>query len=201
MKLKQATVTAPPMRPNNNMNNNNNTNNLNNNGPMPYRGRGRGRGGMAHQTRKVEVPTTDYDFESANARFTKVADADESTLTPTTPDAGEGSAEGRKPSIDQEAKPAILPPVDGYYNKGKSFFDNISCENKERAELKESGDGRPIHRRSEEVKKNIETFGQGSVDSGYRRGGWRGGRGGRGRGNFRGRGRGGGPSQPVKASS
>ncbi|KAK6341023.1 hypothetical protein TWF696_009334 [Orbilia brochopaga] len=196
MKLKQATGTASSIRPNNSNNNNINT------GPMPYRGRGRGRGVVAHQPRKVEVPTTDYDFESANARFAKGADGEEAT--PTTPDAGEGSAEGRKPSIDQEAKPTILPPVDGYYNKGKSFFDNISCENKERAEAKETGgDNRPNpHRRSEEVKKNIETFGQGSVDSGYnRRGGWRGGRGGRGRGNYRGRGRGGGPSQPVKASS
>ncbi|KAF3941247.1 hypothetical protein ABW19_dt0208736 [Dactylella cylindrospora] len=172
-------------------------------GNGPLRGRGRGRGGMSsHQPRKVEVPTTDYDFESANARFTKVAEGEEGAA----PEAAESSAEARKPSIDQDAKPAIIAQ-DGYYNKGKSFFDNISCENKERAEAKESGiDGRQnAQRRNEEVKKNIETFGQGSVDSPFnRRGGWRGGRGGRGRGSgFRGRGRGGGGghSQPVKANS
>ncbi|KAK6521171.1 hypothetical protein TWF506_001398 [Arthrobotrys conoides] len=188
----------------------------NNNGPPQYRGRGRGRGGvpysLPHQPRKVNVPTTDYDFELANARFTKVADGEDGASAT---DAPEGSVE-RKPSVDQ---PAIIAPAGGFYNKGSSFFDNISCENKERAEAKEIGaDGRPgVHRRSEEVRKNIETFGQGSVDSGYRRGNWRG-RGGRGRGHYRGRGRGGGQqqqqqqqhqqqtqpqsqSQPVKASS
>ncbi|KAK6534320.1 hypothetical protein TWF281_005646 [Arthrobotrys megalospora] len=178
----------------------------NNNGPIQHRGRGRGRGGMPHQSRKVDVPTTDYDFELANARFTKVADGEDGASAP---DAPEGSAE-RKPSVDQDSKPAIIAPAGGYYNKGSSFFDNISCENKERAEAKEVGaDGRPnVQRRNEEVRKNIETFGQGSVDSGYRRGNWRGGRGGRGRGHYRGRGRGGGQqqqtqpqSQPVKASS
>ncbi|KAK6351104.1 hypothetical protein TWF718_004275 [Orbilia javanica] len=177
----------------------------NNNGPIQYRGRGRGRGGMPHQPRKVDVPTTDYDFELANARFTKVADGEDGASTS---DAPEGSAE-RKQSVDQ---PAIIAPAGGFYNKGSSFFDNISCENKERAEAKETGaDGRPGgNRRGEEVRKNIETFGQGSVDSGYRRGNWRG-RGGRGRGHYRGRGRGGGQqqqqqnqpqsqSQPVRAS-
>ncbi|KAK6528721.1 hypothetical protein TWF694_003961 [Orbilia ellipsospora] len=191
MKLKQTNGAVPPIRP------------ANNNPAYGGRGRGRGRGGHGgppHQPRKVDVPNTDYDFESANARFTKVAEGDETGTS--VPDAAEGtSAEARKLSVDQD-KPAILPP-EGYYNKGKSFFDNISCENKERAEAKESGlDGRPNpQRRNEEVRKNIETFGQGSVDSGYnRRGGWRG-RGGRGRG-FRGRGRGGGgPSQPVRATS
>ncbi|RVD88475.1 uncharacterized protein DFL_002660 [Arthrobotrys flagrans] len=191
MKLKQTNGTNQPYR-------------QNNNGPAQYRGRGRGRGGMPHQSRKVDVPTTDYDFELANARFTKVADSEDGASAADVP---EGSAE-RKPSVDQ---PAIIAPAGGFYNKGSSFFDNISCENKERAEAKEAGaDGRPgVQRRSEEVRKNIETFGQGSVDSGYRRGNWRGR--GRGRGHYRGRGRGGGQqqqqqqtqpqSQPVKASS
>ncbi|KAK6361671.1 hypothetical protein TWF730_005385 [Orbilia blumenaviensis] len=177
----------------------------NSHGPNQHRGRGRGRGGMPHQSRKVDVPTTDYDFELANARFTKVADGEDGASAA---DAPEGSAE-RKPSVDQDAKPAIIAPAGGFYNKGSSFFDNISCENKERAEAKETGaDGRPgAQRRNEEVRKNIETFGQGSVDSGYRRGNWRGGRGGRGRGHYRGRGRGGGQqqqqqqTQPVRASS
>jgi protein LSM14 len=72
------------------------------------------------------------------------------------------------------------------YNKTKSFFDNISSEAKDRAE--NSGQ-KPGGRewRGEEQRKNMETFGQGSVDGGYR-GGYRGRGRGRGRGNMRGRG-------------
>ncbi len=78
------------------------------------------------------------------------------------------------------------------YNKSKSFFDNISSEARER---NENGGQKPSGRewRGEEQKKNMETFGQGSVDGGgYRyRGRNRGSRGGfRGRGYGRG-GRGG----------
>src|SRR5690606_34492681 len=79
------------------------------------------------------------------------------------------------------------PAAEPLYNPGKSFFDNISCENKERAEGGDSQNRRGW--KSEEQRKNLETFGQGSVDSyGSRcyRGGWRG----RGRGGYRG-GRGG----------
>ena len=72
------------------------------------------------------------------------------------------------------------------YNKSSSFFDNISSESKDRTE---DGSNRLGGRefRSEERQKNLETFGQGSVDNGYR-GGY--GRGGRGRGRGYGRGRG-----------
>ena len=79
-----------------------------------------------------------------------------------------------------------IPAAVGY-NKSSSFFDNISSEIKDRNE--EGGNklgGREF--RSEERQKNLETFGQGSVDNGYR-GGY--GRGGRGRGRGYGRGRGG----------
>ncbi|PLB42773.1 hypothetical protein P170DRAFT_451614 [Aspergillus steynii IBT 23096] len=70
------------------------------------------------------------------------------------------------------------------YNKSSSFFDNISSEARDR---EEGAGGRVGGRewRGEEEKRNIETFGQGSVD-GYR-GGYRG----RGRGRGYGRGRGG----------
>ena len=87
---------------------------------------------------------------------------------------------------------AALASHDTAYDKGKSFFDNISCENKDRSQNPEGGVGG--FRRQEERKLNMETFGQASVDSGrygrggYHRGGrggWRGGRGGYG---YRGRG-------------
>jgi protein LSM14 len=71
------------------------------------------------------------------------------------------------------------------YDKKSSFFDNISSDLKDRTEQQQTSefvDGRAMRR--EERSKNMETFGQGSVDGGFR------GRGrGRGRG-FGGRGRG-----------
>lgn len=150
-------------------------------------GRGNYRGGFNNQQpRKVEVPTTDYDFESANAKFNKqdlakaaIASTDDDP-SPTT-NGTNGSAE--------ENNEVVIPPIgDGFYNRGKSFFDNISCENKERAEAKEGERPRGgAVWRGEEQKKNLETFGQGSVDGGfghYARGGWRG----RGRGYRRARG-------------
>ena len=159
------------------------------------KGRGGFRAGL-QQTRKVEIPAGDFDFESANAKFNKqdlirevIASEDAPALVSTN-----GSTTNGAPlAVEEEAKDrgaAALQP-DGFYSKKKSFFDNISCENKERAEAKE-GD-RPkggAQWRGEETKKNIETFGQGSVDGGNRylgRGGWRS-RGRSYRGGFRGRG-------------
>ncbi|RFU33366.1 hypothetical protein B7463_g2944, partial [Scytalidium lignicola] len=153
---------------------------------FPDRGRGRGRGRA--EVRKVEVPTTDYDFESANAKFNKgdlVKEAIAGSPLGETQNASAPEANG------DSGKPAL--PVPGY-NKSTSFFDNISSEAKERAE----GSGvRPGGRewRGEEQRKNLETFGQGSVDNGFR-GGFRGR--GRGRG-YRGRGYIGHPGQGGRA--
>lgn len=138
------------------------------------RGRGRGRGGARTTAQKVDVPATDFDFESSNAKFNKQDLVKEAI-------AGSPLAENGPSSSPTE--PETLAPG---YNKTKSFFDDISSESKERAE---GGGGRPGGRewRGEEQKKNVETFGQGSVDNGFR-GGFRGR--GRGRG-YRGRGYGG----------
>ena len=143
------------------------------------------------QTKKIEVPKTDYDFESANAKFNKqdlVKEAIASGEPVNSP--VNGVAED---SVNTEQKE--IDPPSATYNKTSSFFDNISSEAKDR----EEGNGKRLggrEFRSEEQKKNFETFGQGSVDS-YR-GGYRGrgrGRGFRGRsygrggrGGFRGRG-------------
>lgn len=162
-------------------------------------GRGAYRGGRAFEqqpTRKVEVPTTDYDFEGANAKFNKQDLVKEAIASGSpineTPDGGNSS-----PSINSingaavEANAATTTS----YNKASSFFDNISSESKDR---EENTSVRPGGRewRGEEEKKNMETFGQGSVDGGFR-GGYRGrGRGRgfqRGRGGFRGPSRGPGP--------
>ncbi|GKT47205.1 protein sum2 [Colletotrichum spaethianum] len=156
---------------------------------QPGGGRGRGRGGRQGQA-KVEVPDADFDFAQANAKFNKddlVKEAIAGSPLGETPNNG--------PAIEAPA-PEVTgtnPPV--AYNKTRSFFDNISSEAKDRAD---NNGQKPGGRewRGEEQRKNMETFGQGSVDGGYRgyrgrgRGRGRGGFGGRGggRGGFRGRG-------------
>lgn len=168
-------------------------------------GGGRGRG--AHHghppAKPVEVPTTDFDFESSNAKFNKQDLVKEAIATGSplgTPGessaaAPNGSAEANGTHQAADAGAAkhddvVIPPPAEHkmYDKSTSFFDNISSEIKDRDESGRRGQ----EFRSEERKKNLETFGQGSVDS-YR-GGYRGrgrGRGfGRGRGGFAPRGRG-----------
>ncbi|PHH63254.1 hypothetical protein CDD81_6111 [Ophiocordyceps australis] len=146
-------------------------------------GRGRGRGGRQN-THKFEVPDSDFDFAQSNAKFNKEDIAKEAIA---------GSPLSEQPSDPAskivehgmaEGNPAIA------YNKSKSFFDNISSEARERAQSGgQTLGGREW--RGEEQRKNMETFGQGSVDGGYRNYRGRGrGRGGRGRGYNRG-GRGG----------
>ncbi|RFU76238.1 like-sm ribonucleo lsm-related domain [Trichoderma arundinaceum] len=143
--------------------------------------RGRGRGGRPP---KVEVPDADFDFAQSNAKFNKKDVVKEAIA---------GSPANEAPSLPVED--GLEPPegsVPVAYNKSRSFFDNISSEARERAE---NNGQKPGGRewRGEEQRRNIETFGQGSVDGGYRnyrgRGRGRGGRGG-GRGFSRG-GRGG----------
>lgn len=149
-------------------------------GTAPRGGRGRG-----PRPAKVEVPEADFDFASSNAKFIKQDLVNEavagSPLTETSNDSASAVA-----AVSDPANPATA------YNKSTSFFDNISSEAKDRADNHgQKPGGREW--RGEEQRKNMETFGQGSVDGGYR-GGYRGrnrGRGGRGRGFGRG-GRGGG---------
>ncbi|OAP57681.1 hypothetical protein AYL99_08419 [Fonsecaea erecta] len=142
-----------------------------------------GRGSNFHRgggQKKMEIPKSDFDFESANAKFNKEdlikeAIASGSPLEEN-PTQEEDDGEARKPTPTRKDS---LPSAGPAYNKSTSFFDNISSEAKDRVE---GSDGRAYARqvRSEEFKKNIETFGQGNVDGGYR---------GRGRGGAYGRGR------------
>ena len=160
-----------------------------------YRG---GRPRTESQTKKMEVPKTDYDFESANAKFNKqdlVKEAIASGDTVSSPVNGTSEQPLNNAGVEGDQSPNL--GVSAGYNKTSSFFDNISSEAKDREDnsSKKFG-GREF--RNEEQKKNLDTFGQGSVDS-YRGGfrgrgrgrGFRGGRGsfGRGgRGGIRGRG-------------
>ncbi|KAL9097799.1 MAG: hypothetical protein Q9165_000125 [Trypethelium subeluteriae] len=163
------------------------------------RGRGRGRGGHdAGAARRIEVPSDDFDFESANKKFNKQdlvkeAIASGSPLGGTAAAAEENGAAwtngtavkeaGAEGAEKKDKEDVVIPGPAGtaMYNRASSFFDDISSDLKDREESKVVN-GREM--RSEERKKNFETFGQGSVDGGAYRGGFRGR--GRGRGGFRG---------------
>ena len=167
------------------------------------RGRGRGRGGLhdSGATRGIDVPASDYDFETANKKFNKqdlVKEAIASGSPLDTPEEnGDAAASGTNGMVaddkmaTKKEDEVVIPPAASMYNRASSFFDDISSDLKDRDESKVVN-GREM--RSEERKKNFETFGQGSVDGGGYRGGYRGR--GRGRGGFRGgrgyQGRGGG---------
>ena len=146
-------------------------------------GRGGYRGGRPRttsQTKTVEVPKTDYDFASANAKFNKEDVKKAATV---------GGSDAASPVVgangDSTPDETVIIPAGPGYNKSSSFFDDISSESKDRQDpSSQRMGGREF--RNEERTKNLDTFGQGSVDNGYR-GGFRGR--GRGRG-FRGGGRG-----------
>lgn len=158
-------------------------------GGFPAGNRG-GRGGRRPSNRDlakpVEVPTTDFDFETSNAKFNKQdlvkeAIASGSPLGTPADEPQEEAANGHEAA--QAEREVVIPGAT--YNKSSSFFDNISSELKDRQAAQE--DGRRMggmEFRTEERKKNFETFGQANVDNGYR-GGFRG------RGRGRGYGRGG----------
>lgn len=148
-------------------------------GPRGGRGGNYGRGGA----KKIEIPKSDFDFESANAKFNKEDLIKEAIASGSPPVAGPEDnvdADGAEPdaaaSLTPQRKDSVTTSATSY-NKSTSFFDNISSEAKDREENSERGNNRQV--RSEEFKKNIETFGQGNVDGGFR---------GRGRGGY-GRGR------------
>ncbi|KAI9209773.1 Scd6-like Sm domain-containing protein [Polychytrium aggregatum] len=124
---------------------------------------GRGRGGRPHsgnvRNNRLPIPDSDFDFESSNAKFNK------SELQ--TKETREVEHEE-----DDDFEDGEEDHDSSAYNKSKSFFDNISCEARDRAE------GEKTSRRArqyEERRLNLETFGQISIDGnkqGNRRGGY-----------------------------
>lgn len=130
--------------------------------------RGRSRGSRTGGAAKIDVPDADFDFQMANAKFNKQDLVKEAI-------AGSPLGEVTNGNLSEAPEPVGESTAPQAYNKTRSFFDNISSESKDRAE---GGSQKPGGRewRGEEQRKNMETFGQGSVDGGYR--------------NYRGRGRG-----------
>jgi protein LSM14 len=142
-----------------------------------------GRGARPQQQpKKIEVPQSDYDFQTANAKFNKQDLVKEAIATGIP--AAEAEVHAAEEAESMESMSNGGTSAHHSYNRGSSFFDNISSEARDREENTARVGGREW--RGEEEKRNMETFGQGSVD-GYRPN-YRG----RGRGRGYGRGRGGG---------
>ncbi|KAF9053274.1 Scd6-like Sm domain-containing protein [Panaeolus papilionaceus] len=168
--------------------------------------RGGHRGGPRGDAEQIKVPTTDFDFESMNAKFDKAAISVKE----------DGSTTG---DVEDAEKPAEKEPP--AYNPQKSFFDSLSSSastpnSGPQAERggghqgggrgRRGGPGGGRNRREEEREKNVATFGEpggvGLLGPGAYVGGWggygrRGGRPRRGAGGPGGAGRGGGGSNPT----
>lgn len=161
-----------------------------------------GRGGARpqQQPKKIEVPQSDYDFQTANAKFNKQDLVKEAIATGVPVAEAEAHAAEEAESMESMSNSGGASSNHGY-NRGSSFFDNISSESRDREENTARMGGREW--RGEEEKRNMETFGQGSVD-GYRpnyRGRGRGRGYGRGRGGYsRGYGRGRGGRVPSEST-
>ncbi|CAG5852251.1 LSM14A mRNA processing body assembly factor b [Menidia menidia] len=169
-------------------------------GVQPNR-RGRGRGNRSRGRVNVRRDGTmkfdeDFDFETANAQFHKDEidkelqsklklkdDKPEKALN------GEETADSEHPANEGTAEEEEPVNNSCYYDKSKSFFDNLSCDGSNKM-----GDGGfPKERRStwaEERRMNAETFGiplrHGRGRGGFRGRGYMGPRGGRGRPSSRG---------------
>ncbi|XP_010881550.3 LSM14A mRNA processing body assembly factor a isoform X5 [Esox lucius] len=179
-------------------------------GPPPQRrGRGGGHRGRGRFNVRRDGPMKfekDFDFESANAQFnkeeidrefqSKLKLKDEKTEKPEVngEDKGDSGVETQNSegNANEVGGEALTPNV--YYDKSKSFFDNISCDDSRKAaERSGGGSGFPRERRqtwAEERRMNAETFGiplrGGRGRGGYRGRGGMGFRGGRGRSASRG---------------
>ncbi|KQK82568.1 protein LSM14 A [Amazona aestiva] len=164
-------------------------------GPAARRGRGGHRGGRGRFGIRKDGPMKfekDFDFESANAQFNKeeidrefhnkLKLKEDKLEKPEKPVNGEDKGDSGVDTQNSEGNADEEDPLgpNCYYDKTKSFFDNISCDdNRER---------RPTW--AEERRLNAETFGiplrPNRGRGGYRGRGAIGFRGGRGRGGGRG---------------
>ena len=165
---------------------------------QPARGGHGGRRGRHHEAKPghITVPTTDFDFESANARFDKAA-LGPKTATPKSGEATPGAnAEGGEESAEgsEEKKADEKEKAPTAYNPKSSFFDSLSSGSNAptggeprggRGGGRRGGGGR--NRREEERERNVATFGEpggiglmgpGAYVGGYGRRGGRGRRGG-----------------------
>ncbi|KAJ8249027.1 hypothetical protein GJAV_G00230390 [Gymnothorax javanicus] len=178
--------------------------------PTARRGRGgghRGRGRFAIRRDGPMKFEKDFDFESANAQFNKEEidrefqnklklkdDKPEKTEKAVNgEDKGDSGVETQNSEGNADEEDPLGPNC--YYDKSKSFFDNISCDDSRKAAEKSGGSGFPRERRqtwAEERRMNAETFGIPLRHNRGRGGGFRG----RGGAGFRG-----GRGRPVSRGS
>ncbi|XP_071384675.1 LSM14A mRNA processing body assembly factor a isoform X4 [Centroberyx affinis] len=173
--------------------------------PAQRRGRGGGHRGRGRFNVRRDGPMKfekDFDFESANAQFNKEEidrefqsklklkdeKSEKSEKAVNGEDKADSGVETQNSEGNAEEEGDPLGP-NCYYDKSKSFFDNISCDDTSRS----GGLGFPRERRqtwAEERRMNAETFGiplrQNRGRGGYRGRGGMGFRGGRGRSASRG---------------
>lgn len=119
-------------------------------------GRRGGRGqGQDHKS-DYRVPTTDFDFESSNARFDKAALAPSPRGTPKNDEGASGEEQEGEDGEKEDDR-------SGAYNPKKSFFDELSSGSNGptpdgRGRGGRRGGGR--NRREEERERNFATFGE-----------------------------------------
>ncbi|XP_026095310.1 protein LSM14 homolog A-like isoform X1 [Carassius auratus] len=171
--------------------------------PPVRQGRGGGHRGRGRFPVRREGPMKfekDFDFESANAQFNKdeidkefqsklKLKDEKSDKALNGEDKGDSGVDTQNSEGNADEEDPLGPNC--YYDKSKSFFDNISCDDTRKAAERSGGSGFPRERRqtwAEERRMNAETFGlplrRGR--GGFRGRGGMGFRGGRGRGAGRG---------------
>ncbi|KAI8504465.1 Protein LSM14 A [Branchiostoma belcheri] len=140
-------------------------------GPRPQSGPNQNRPGSQNRPREPIKFDTDFDFESANAQFDKdalskemeeklkITDKDKVVNGTTEEREKDVSDSGNETQVSEQQPEEEEDEV--YYDKTKSFFDNISCEASERGKKSRMS-------WQEERSLNHETFGVTSRN--YRRG-------------------------------
>jgi len=122
-----------------------------------------GRGGRRNRdirAGEIRVPTTDFDFQSANARF------DKNSVAPAKPNKEkEKNGDDSTPVEESEDGEVKEKEEDPAYNPKKSFFDSLSSSASGPTQNGGHGGGRGRgrggrSRREEEREKNVATFGE-----------------------------------------
>ncbi|KAJ2159214.1 hypothetical protein GGF46_003184 [Coemansia sp. RSA 552] len=136
------------------------------------RGNYQGRGG--YHGRRIEVPESDFDFESSNSKLNKDDLAEEfARLNVQVTDdqaadtaAAGGAAIAAVPAVAVAASSATVAANGTGYTPKTSFFDDISCESKERMMMREHGMSVEERRSRQhaERQQNYETFGQAAAE-------------------------------------
>ncbi|KAJ2485044.1 hypothetical protein IWW37_006044 [Coemansia sp. RSA 2050] len=146
-------------------------------GANTWRGGRGGRGGYQarhNSGRPVEIPESDFDFESSNSKLNKddlakefaklnVQFSDNNSRDVAAPAASASLM--AEPSTSSSVAAATSSGNTGTYTQ-KSFFDDISCEAKERMQMQEFGLSYEERRNRihAERQQNYETFGQATSD-------------------------------------